>query len=332
MKISGSILAVCDNYMEYAKQLKYANIDCLHIDIFEDGRNFSIDKLLDFRDSELPLDVHLIFENIDDDIMQILNSANISYLNIQYESLKNKSQLNIIKNTVRANFGIAYTMETPDEIIESNLPLCSQVLFMCSEPGISGAKFNEGNYQRIEAFRQKYPQMEVFVDGGIDDIRARQMSKLGVSLAVSGSFLSRNPETIYKSVYELKYYNEADVSVEKRMIPVASLPIVLESEMFPNLIDIMNKYRMGLVFVVNENKLSGIIADGDIRRGFLKYGKNVFEKKAIDLMNSKPYTAKCGKKIQNIYKDIFMLHKGIEVIPILNDGELIGALDLKIGK
>lgn len=93
--------------------------------------------------------MHLIYEDVSEDAVRIINQARVSYLNIQYERLSDKSVIPHLAGLVRANFGLAYTADTPVEIIESNLQYCSQVLFMCSEPGVSGAEFNEENYARI---------------------------------------------------------------------------------------------------------------------------------------------------------------------------------------
>lgn len=332
MKISGSILAVSDNYMEYARQLKYVNVDYLHIDIFEDSGRFRMSELFDFDDSYLPLDVHLIYKNINDEMIDIINKSRVSYLNIQYEKLLDKSIIPYLADSIKANFGLAYTISTPIDVIENNLQYCSQVLFMCSEPGVSGAVFNNENYKRIEKFHNEHPQILIFVDGGIDGARAKRMERLGVFMAVSGSFLCRDRSHIGINAFALRYFDEQDILVDNKVIPIASLPVVGENELFLPLINVMNKYRFGIVFVIEDEILKGIIADGDIRRGFAKYGKEIFDKNARTLMNHKPYCALMGTTIKDVYDDISMLHKGIEVIPIIENDRMLGALDLRFGK
>ena len=66
VRVSGSILAVKDNYMDYAKLLRYAHVNCLHVDIFQNGNNYHIEELLKFDDSFLPRDVHLIYETLNE--------------------------------------------------------------------------------------------------------------------------------------------------------------------------------------------------------------------------------------------------------------------------
>lgn len=49
--------------------------------------------------------------------------------------------------------------------------------------------------------------------------------------------------------------------------------------------------RLGVVVVVNENKkILGIITDGDVRRGVQRYGKDLFDLKACQIMTVNPKT------------------------------------------
>ena len=331
MKVSGSILAVHDNYMEYARQLKYANVDCLHIDIFQNSGEFKLEHLLDFDDKYLPLDVHLIYEDVSDEDIEVINSANVSYLNVQYENLSDKGKILDLSKRIRANFGIAYTIMTPIGEIVENLRYCSQVLFMCSEPGVSGANFDEGNYDRIREFHENHPEVTIFADGGIDNRRAEFMVALGVSMIVSGSYLCKGFEQLGVNAYSLKYKDEICIQARNKMLPIAILPIVQRGDSFERIIDVMNRHKLGLDFVLDDEVFIGVIADGDIRRGFIRFGRSIFDKKADDLMNADPYCITSDKTIKEIYEDISKIHKGIDVIPVVEDGILVGGVNLRMG-
>ena len=119
---------------------------------------------------------------------------------------------------------------------------------------------------------------------------------------------------------------------DNKMLPLASLPIVSEDDSFVSIVNVMNRYRLGVVFVLDGDEIKGIVADGDIRRGFIKFEKDIFEKNADDLMNPDPYRVKTGTLIKDIYHDISLMHKGIEVIPVVDGSRMVGAIDLKLGK
>ena len=62
------------------------------------------------------------------------------------------------------------------------------------------------------------------------------------------------------------------------------IPIVRETDSFKDVIYVISDRRKGMTMVVNdENKMTGIITDGDIRRAIQKYD-DVVSKRAIDFM------------------------------------------------
>lgn len=191
LEVSASIMASKGDIFEFAKMLRYANIDYLHLDIFQNGSGFKFQDLNIFDNTYLPLDIHLIFETIGVKEIEIINRARPKFVNIQYETLRDKNDIIKILNICDAYLGIAITSATPLNIIDFYADKVSQILVMCSEPGVSGAKFDESNYERIEVLRSKYPSLRLFVDGGIDEKKAEIMRKLGVSVVVSGSYLEK---------------------------------------------------------------------------------------------------------------------------------------------
>ncbi len=331
MKVSGSILAVKSDYFEYAKILKFAKIDCLHIDIFQDEKEFSVADTLRFDNSYPPLDVHLIFEYIPDEYIDILNKANVRYLNVQYENLLNKDDILRISDRFSGNFGISVTSGTDLNVIDKYIDNISQVLFMCSEPGISGAEFDNSNFERIESVHDKYPSLSLFADGGINNIISKRMEKLGIDMVVSGSYLCKDMGQLGMNAYSLKYMDEQGVNVTRIMIKVNFLPILTKQASFMEVINTMNHYRMGIVMVADKENLQGIISDGDIRRGFIQFGQTIFEKNAEEIMNSRPYTIDSSKNIEDIYSALLIMRKGIDVVPVVENGKLLGAVDLRIG-
>lgn len=331
MKISGSILAVNSNYMEYANQLKYAHIDYLHVDIFQKDNNFKIEELLNFDSKMLPLDVHLIFEDISDEVIEILNKSNVTFVNIQYENLANKEDIKLLSKKIQAKLGLAITTKTDLAIIEENIDHIEQILFMCSQPGISGAKFDDTNYERIKKIHDKYPSLFLIADGGINSEIAEKMGKHGVSMIVSGSYLCSDLAKLGEKTYYLKYLNEQNVKVTRNMITLNSLPIIDEKASFIETVDCMNKYRLGAVFIANKNILKGIIVDGDIRRAFLKYGREIFDVTASGIMNKDPFKVDSNMNMDELYQLLHTAKKGISIIPIIEEGEFVGAIDLHLG-
>ena len=79
------------------------------------------------------------------------------------------------------------------------------------------------------------------------------------------------------------------VKVTDLMHTKSSIPIVLFSEKMSNVLIEMTKKSFGCIGVINNNdRLIGIITDGDLRRNM---NKNIINKKAQDVMTKKPTTA-----------------------------------------
>lgn len=332
MKVSGSILSIDGDYLEYAKELKRAKIDYLHIDIFQNSKDFGLMDLYKFDESYLPLDVHLIFQSITEADIKVLNDVKVEYLSVQYENLENKDDIVNVSKKFNGKFGIAITADTSLDVVGKYIEDISQVLIMCSIPGVSGAKFNDENYARVEEIHNRYPSLTIIVDGGVNAMIGRRMGELGAEILVSGSYLCKDMLLLTRSGYFLKYMSEENINVKRNMLSYNELPIIAADENFMNTILTMNKYRLGVVFIVDEQRLLGIISDGDIRRNLIKYNEKIFYTKASDLMNDSPFTIESEACLEELYDQLFESHKGIDVIPIMDKERLIGALDLHMGK
>jgi len=76
-----------------------------------------------------------------------------------------------------------------------------------------------------------------------------------------------------------------------------NLPICKEDTNIKEIIYTISKGKCGLVAVLEDNKIKGIITDGDTRRAMEKYEKNFFELIAKDIMTYNPKTILKTKKL-----------------------------------
>lgn len=80
--------------------------------------------------------------------------------------------------------------------------------------------------------------------------------------------------------------------VNELMLSEKKLPIAHENDIFTDVVALISEFRLGMAVIVNaDNKLSGILTDGDIRRILLKFDepKSMLIK---DLMTKNPKTIK----------------------------------------
>lgn len=101
--------------------------------------------------------------------------------------------------------GLAVNPETPVSAVVSLVKQLDSVLFLSVNPGFYGAKFIPGVLDKIIAFRQSYPKMEIGIDGGIKESNIAQIARTGVDVIYVGSaiFLQPDPAASYRRLKAL---------------------------------------------------------------------------------------------------------------------------------
>ena len=121
------------------------------------------------------------------------------------------------------------------------------------------------------------------------------------------------------------------MNVKDVMLPLDRFPVVGKTIMLKEALDVMNNLRLGIACIVdNENKLLGILTDGDIRRKLIKVQKPLsafFVDDALDHAIHSPITSKPDDTLEEAVE--IMEAKKIWDLPVVDDhGILIGMLHL----
>ena len=90
--------------------------------------------------------------------------------------------------------GLAVNPETPITAIAPLVSKIDSVLFMAVHPGFYGAAFIPEVLDKIAAFRKKYPEMEIGIDGGVKEENIFKIAQSGVDVICIGSALFRQPD------------------------------------------------------------------------------------------------------------------------------------------
>lgn len=208
MKVSASIFATNERLMAYVSQLKIAGVDYLHLDFFQNGTNkFHLEDVNALDYLQMPYDVHLIYDSLTSEHINLLNDSRAELLNLQWENLVDVDKTLVVMERFKGDIGFAVTPNTDIKDLFDYLPYLDHLLVMCSVPGISGAKFIDGSYKFIRNIRTMFPELKICVDGGIDDKRCLEVHRLGTSLVVSGSYLFNNRSDMQYAVTLLKHPN-----------------------------------------------------------------------------------------------------------------------------
>ena len=181
-------------------ELEAAKTDYFHIDVM-DGKFVEKDtyqKMFEYasyirRISNLPLDVHLMVENIDKAVEDFL-AVEPNIITFHLEACKDKEdvmkKIQYIKDN-RCKVGIAIKPNTKIEDIYEFLPYIHLCLVMTVEPGKGGQTFLSDMVKKIEDLKKYLEEnnleTDIEVDGGINLKTAPIVKNAGANILVAGT-------------------------------------------------------------------------------------------------------------------------------------------------
>lgn len=110
------------------------------------------------------------------------------------------------------------------------------------------------------------------------------------------------------------------------LMVTSNLPIVSPESEFNELVDVMTSGKLGLCVVLENEKLVGIITDGDLRRALRANGKPRFDFKAKEIMSEKPKTIEASAMASEA-EELMLKHK-IKEIVVTQDEKIVGVIQL----
>ncbi|RKO64175.1 arabinose-5-phosphate isomerase [Campylobacter sp. P255] len=106
----------------------------------------------------------------------------------------------------------------------------------------------------------------------------------------------------------------------------SNLPIVSPNSEFNELVDVMTSGKLGLCIVVENEKLVGIITDGDLRRALRANDKPRFDFKAKEIMSESPKTIEASAMASEAEE--LMLKYKIKEIVVTQNEKIVGIIQL----
>ena len=182
---------------EEINNIQKAGADILHLDVmdghFVPNLTFGLPIIKQIKDiAKIPVDVHLMVSN-PDVYLETLGKWKIDYVSFHQEAEDHiHRQLKVLqKHGVKA--GIALNPATPVETIFPVIADLDFVLIMSVNPGFGGQSFIPLVYDKIEKLRkladEVNPELEIEVDGGVNNINAPKLISKGTNILVAGSFV-----------------------------------------------------------------------------------------------------------------------------------------------
>ncbi|RSD28064.1 ribulose-phosphate 3-epimerase [Mesobacillus subterraneus] len=196
VKIAPSILSADFARLgEEIKDVERGGADYIHVDVM-DGHfvpNITIGPLIveAIRPvTTLPLDVHLMIEN-PDQYIEAFAKAGADYITVHVEACRHLHRtIQMIKSTgVKA--GVVINPATPVESLRHVIEDVDLVLLMSVNPGFGGQKFIPSVLPKIRQVKELAdslnPELEIEIDGGVNEETAKLCIEAGANVLVAGS-------------------------------------------------------------------------------------------------------------------------------------------------
>lgn len=196
--IAPSILAAdFSRLAEEIHRVEAAGADWIHCDImdghFVDNISFGPDVVrLVRKETNLPLDVHLMIEHADHYVPRFGKAgANSITVHVEPEAKHDvvKTLQHIREAGCRA--GLTLNPETPFEMVEPFLGRFDMLLVMTVHPGFGGQPFRDDQMEKVRCAaawnHSRQHKIDIEVDGGINLKTARVSVENGANVLVAGT-------------------------------------------------------------------------------------------------------------------------------------------------
>ena len=186
-----------------AKRIQESGAEWVHVDImdghFVPNISFGVNMVRTLRRlmGEATLDVHLMIEQPDRYANEFIE-AGADCLNIHLVARHQSARTLASIREKGCRTGLALNPATLLKHAVPLLPLCDQLLCMTVNPGFGGQPFLSEVLPKIREAREiilrQNVQVDISVDGGINNETAAQCVASGANILVSGSYLFSQPD------------------------------------------------------------------------------------------------------------------------------------------
>ncbi|MBP6126185.1 MAG: ribulose-phosphate 3-epimerase [Leptotrichiaceae bacterium] len=178
---------------EEIQEVENYGAEYLHLDVmdgtFVPNISFGVPIISSLKKhSNLIFDVHLMVENPDRFIKDFVD-AGADIITVHAESTKHLNRTIQLIKSYGKKVGVSLNPSTSLDVIKYDLKYLDMVLIMTVNPGFGGQNFIDSMIDKIKELRYIAPNIDIEVDGGINEQTGKKVKEAGANILVAGSYI-----------------------------------------------------------------------------------------------------------------------------------------------
>lgn len=138
--------------------------------------------------TNLIFDIHMMVTNPERYIEDMVK-AGANSITVHAEATKHLDRVIDLIKSYNVKACVALNPATPISVIENVANKLDMILVMSVNPGFGGQKFISYAVDKIKKLRALYPNIDIEVDGGINDETCKCVKEAGANVLVAGSYV-----------------------------------------------------------------------------------------------------------------------------------------------
>ncbi len=261
-----------EELLEYIEKVK-PSVTTVHIDIMDNifvpNKTIGLESL-----TNLPPDILYEFHWMVKDPENWISKISGKHMHLVH--VETISDWNEIKKAlaVGAELGLAINPPTPVEKLYPYIydKVVKQVLFMTVNPGFSGQKYIAEVESKVKILREKFPNLKIEVDGGINPETSERASEAGANILAASSsiFMAKNIPEAVQNIHEsgIRGKNKSQSCESEKMTSDVDVPKLNTEPPKQTLLEINPSIGVGATKVTDIKKL--YLLSNNIRQSIVK--------------------------------------------------------------